>query len=76
MVIVVFGVRHVINVVVVWFARGKIMFGDVVARHHCFCETILMGVLPTYAQPALQGNPEIVINTQYVTNSTVIKSSN
>ena len=31
---VVLGVRRVINVVVVWFARGKIMFGDVVARQH------------------------------------------
>ena len=31
---VVLGVRPVINVVVVWFARGKTMFGDVVARSH------------------------------------------
>ena len=33
-VIVVLGVMRVIPVVVVWFACGKIMFGDVVARQH------------------------------------------
>ena len=40
----------IINVVVAWFACG-LCFGDVAATQHLLCETMLLGVLQTYAQP-------------------------